>query len=69
MTSRERMRLALSHEEADRIPILDTLWTATVRHWQQKGRYIYHSDHSIPDNVSFDQYRRGLELVEQYGRY
>lgn len=36
---------------------------------KQGGGYIYHSDHSVPDNVSFDQYRRVLELVEQYGRY
>jgi uroporphyrinogen decarboxylase len=33
------------------------------------GGYIYHSDHSIPTNVSFDQYRRVLELVRKYGAY
>jgi uroporphyrinogen decarboxylase len=33
------------------------------------GGYIYHSDHSIPDNVSFDQFKRVLELVKKYGRY
>lgn len=31
------------------------------------GGYIYHSDHSIPDNVSFSQYQRVMELVRQYG--
>lgn len=36
---------------------------------KQGGGYIYHSDHSIPDNVSFDQYCRVLELVGQYGGY
>jgi len=36
---------------------------------KQGGGYIYHSDHSIPDNVSFDQYRHVLELVKQYGSY
>jgi uroporphyrinogen decarboxylase len=35
----------------------------------QGGGYIYHSDHSVPDNVSLDQYRRVLELVRHYGRY
>jgi uroporphyrinogen decarboxylase len=35
----------------------------------QGGGYIYHSDHSVPDSVSLDQYRRVLELVRQYGRY
>ncbi len=33
------------------------------------GGYIYHSDHSIPDNVSFEQYRRVKELVQRYGAY
>ncbi len=33
------------------------------------GGYIYHSDHSVPDNVSLAQYRRVLELARQYGVY
>jgi uroporphyrinogen decarboxylase len=33
------------------------------------GGYIYHSDHSVPNDVSFDQYRRVLELVRKYGTY
>ncbi|MBM3240823.1 hypothetical protein FJZ31_31460 [Candidatus Poribacteria bacterium] len=33
------------------------------------GGYIYHSDHSVPNNVSFDQYRRVMELVKEYGVY
>ena len=33
------------------------------------GGYIYHSDHSVPDNVSFQQYCRVIELVQQYGKY
>lgn len=33
------------------------------------GGYIYHSDHSVPDNVSFQQYCRVMELVEKYGKY
>jgi uroporphyrinogen decarboxylase len=33
------------------------------------GGYIYHSDHSIPNNVSFAQYCRVMELVRQYGQY
>ena len=33
------------------------------------GGYIYHSDHSIPDNVSFEQYKRVLALVREYGAY
>jgi len=33
------------------------------------GGYVYHSDHSVPNNVSFDQYRRVLQLVKKYGAY
>ena len=33
------------------------------------GGYIYHSDHSVPDNVSFAQYRRVMELVAECGSY
>ncbi len=33
------------------------------------GGYIYHSDHSVPPSVSFDQYRRVMELVREYGEY
>ena len=33
------------------------------------GGYIYHSDHSVPDNVSFQQYERVIELVHRYGAY
>ena len=33
------------------------------------GGYIYHSDHSVPSNVSFQQYCRVIELVREYGSY
>jgi len=33
------------------------------------GGYIYHSDHSVPDNVSFERYRFVIQLVHEYGRY
>ena len=36
---------------------------------KENGGYIYHSDHSVPDNVSFPRYRRVIELVHQYGSY
>ena len=36
---------------------------------KQGGGYIYHSDHSVPDNVSFQQYCRVMELVAEHGRY
>jgi uroporphyrinogen decarboxylase len=36
---------------------------------KQGGGYIYHSDHSVPDNVSFEQYQRVMELVAEHGQY
>ncbi len=33
------------------------------------GGYIYHSDHSVPDNVSLERYRYVLDLVQKYGIY
>jgi uroporphyrinogen decarboxylase len=36
---------------------------------KQGGGYVYHSDHSVPDNVSFASYCRVIELVKQYGAF
>jgi uroporphyrinogen decarboxylase len=36
---------------------------------KQGGGYIYHSDHSVPDNVSFAQYQRVMALVAEHGAY
>ena len=33
------------------------------------GGYIYHSDHSVPNNVSLAQYERVMDLVRRYGTY
>ena len=33
------------------------------------GAYIYHSDHSVPDNVSLERYRYVLKLVREIGTY
>jgi len=35
----------------------------------QGGGYIYYSDHSVPDNVSWAQYQRVMQLVREYGTY
>ncbi len=48
----------IEREIASKIPVL-----------KRGGGYIYHSDHSIPDNVSFQQYCRVMELVAEHGRY
>ncbi len=36
---------------------------------KEKRGYIYHSDHSIPPQVSWETYQFVISLVEQYGRY
>ena len=33
------------------------------------GGYLFHSDHSIPTQVSFQRYARVVELVREYGVY
>lgn len=33
------------------------------------GGYIFHSDHSVPDDVSFEQYCDVIRLVKEYGAF
>jgi uroporphyrinogen decarboxylase len=33
------------------------------------GGFVFHSDHSIPTQVSFERYRRVVELVREHGAY
>jgi uroporphyrinogen decarboxylase len=35
---------------------------------RERGGYIYHSDHSIPPEVSFDRYRQIMKWVRRYGQ-
>jgi uroporphyrinogen decarboxylase len=37
MTSRDRFALTYRHEEADRIPMVDSLWDSTVERWTGEG--------------------------------
>ncbi|MFO7947194.1 MAG: uroporphyrinogen decarboxylase family protein, partial [Armatimonadota bacterium] len=36
---------------------------------KQGGGYIFHSDHSVPEDVSFADYCRIMELARYYGSY
>lgn len=40
-----------------------------IRVAKQGGGYIYHSDHSVPPDVSWEQYQYVMEMVSKYGRY
>lgn len=47
MTSRERVRMALEHKEPDRVPIQDSIWSATVSRWHKEG---------LPEEISVSEY-------------
>jgi len=36
---------------------------------EARARYIVHSDHSVPDTVSFENMQLVVELVDKFGRY
>ena len=36
---------------------------------REHGRYIYHSDHSVPHSVSFENYAYAMGLIRQLGVY
>ncbi len=48
----------MKREVESKIPVL-----------MEGGGYVYHSDHSIPDNVSFKNYCALIEMVKELGRY
>ena len=47
MTSHERFTCMYEHREADRIPIIDSPWGATVERWRKEG---------MPEDTSFVDY-------------
>lgn len=59
------IRMMASEDPDDIVREISTKLPA-VKHG---GGYIYHSDHSVPDNVSFQQYCRVMKLVSEYGAF
>lgn len=57
MTSRERFQRMYAHREADRVPIIDSPWEATIERWQREG---------LPADTSFVDYF-GLDKVAHIG--
>jgi len=47
MTGRERFQRMFEHREADRVPIIDAPWSATIERWRREG---------LPENVSWIDY-------------
>ncbi|MCJ7548457.1 MAG: hypothetical protein MUQ30_02105 [Anaerolineae bacterium] len=37
LTTHERMRRMYAHQEADRVPVTDSPWNATIERWQREG--------------------------------
>lgn len=42
---------------------------AKVAFGKAGGGYMFHSDHSVPNDVSLENYRFALEMLEKYGGY
>lgn len=57
MTSYERFKRMFEHREADRVPIVDSPWPATIERWHREG---------MPEDVSFVDYF-GLDHVAWIG--
>jgi len=64
MTSHERFTRMFEHREADRIPIIDDPWDATIDRWHSEG---------MPKDVSYVDYfgldRTALIMVDNSPRY
>ena len=56
-TTKKRMEAMFSHREADRIPVTDTFWTATIARWHREG---------MPKDVSIQDYF-GLDKIATIG--
>jgi uroporphyrinogen decarboxylase len=57
LTSRERIQRMYEHREADRIPVIDDPWGATVERWRGEG---------LPEGVSYVDYF-GLDRIVAIG--
>lgn len=47
LTTHERMQRMYAHQTADRVPVTDSLWEATLERWRGEG---------LPENVDFTDY-------------
>ena len=63
MTSRERVLMALNHEEADRIPFHDSPWVSTILRWEKEG---LPADISPAEYFDFEIVRFGADTTPQF---
>lgn len=75
MTTHERFTRIFNHQEADRIPVMDSPWTGTIKRWHREGmpNGMAYTDYFDIDKVSgigtdnSPQYEtRTLEETERY---
>jgi uroporphyrinogen decarboxylase len=74
MTSRDRFRLALSHQEPDRVPVCDTTWPTTVERWHREGLpadaspfdYFGYEWVGMGADISFQLPEQTIEETEEY---
>lgn len=57
MTSHERFKRMYEHREADRVPVIDDPWGATIERWQREG---------MPADVGFVDFF-GLDRLAMFG--
>ena len=57
LTTFERMTRMYAHQEADRVPITDSVWASTIERWHKEG---------MPENVTYHDYF-GLDKFAHIG--
>ena len=63
MTSRQRVRMVLSHQEADRVPIQDSVWAPTVARWHREG---LPTDQSPDGHFGYEFAHQGPDVSLQF---
>jgi uroporphyrinogen decarboxylase len=65
MTSHERIRRMFAHQDADRIPIIDDPWDATIERWRREGMP---EKQSYVDYFGLDKFLK-LKLTDNSPRF
>ena len=53
----------------DKVDVVEAEMKRLIPAMKQNGGYIFSSDHSIPDSVSFENFKRIVELYKKLGSY
>ena len=75
LSSRERFARMYAHQEADRVPIIDGPWEATIERWQREGMpagvsYVDYFDLDRVSSISVDTSPRyPVQTLEQTDAY